>query len=171
MDVIKRAAASIEEELEDRLDYFDKMGKPLEKERLEQRCRYDIEALKEFGVCPGIENYSRHIDGRKPGERPYTLFDYFPNDFLLVVDESHVSLPQIRGMYNGDRARKEVLVEYGFRLPSALDNRPLRFEEFESIIPSAIFVSATPGDYELEKVDGHVIEQIIRPTGLFQKWK
>lgn len=166
MDVIKRAAASIEEELEDRLDYFDKMGKPLEKERLEQRCRYDIEALKEFGVCPGIENYSRHIDGRKPGERPYTLFDYFPDDFLLVVDESHVSLPQIRGMYNGDRARKEVLVEYGFRLPSALDNRPLRFEEFESIIPSAIFVSATPGDYELEKVDGHVIEQIIRPTGL-----
>ena len=142
------------------------MGKPLEKERLEQRCRYDIEALKEFGVCPGIENYSRHIDGRKPGERPYTLFDYFPDDFLLVVDESHVSLPQIRGMYNGDRARKEVLVEYGFRLPSALDNRPLRFEEFESIIPSAIFVSATPGDYELEKVDGHVIEQIIRPTGL-----
>lgn len=166
MDVIKKAAASIEEELEDRLDYFDKMGKPLEKERLEQRCRYDIEALKEFGVCPGIENYSRHIDGRKPGERPYTLFDYFPDDFLLVVDESHVSLPQIRGMYNGDRARKEVLVEYGFRLPSALDNRPLRFEEFESIIPSAIFVSATPGDYELEKVDGHVIEQIIRPTGL-----
>lgn len=166
MDIINHAADSIEAELKDRLDYFDKMDKPLEKERLEQRCRYDIEALREFGVCPGIENYSRHIDGRQPGERPYTLFDYFPKDFLLVVDESHVSLPQIRGMYNGDRARKEVLVNYGFRLPSALDNRPLRFEEFEKLIPSAIFVSATPGDYELEKTNGEVIEQIIRPTGL-----
>ena len=166
MDIINHAADSIEVELKNRLDYFDKMDKPLEKERLEQRCRYDIEALREFGVCPGIENYSRHIDGRQPGERPYTLFDYFPKDFLLVVDESHVSLPQIRGMYNGDRARKEVLVNYGFRLPSALDNRPLRFEEFEKLIPSAIFVSATPGDYELEKTNGEVIEQIIRPTGL-----
>lgn len=166
MDIINHAADSIEAELKNRLDYFDKMDKPLEKERLEQRCRYDIEALREFGVCPGIENYSRHIDGRQPGERPYTLFDYFPKDFLLVVDESHVSLPQIRGMYNGDRARKEVLVNYGFRLPSALDNRPLRFEEFEKLIPSAIFVSATPGDYELEKTNGEVIEQIIRPTGL-----
>ena len=136
------------------------------KERLEQRTRYDVEALREFGVCPGIENYSRHIDGRKPGERPYTLFDYFPKDFLLVVDESHVSLPQIRGMYNGDRARKETLVNYGFRLPSALDNRPLRFEEFEKMVNQAIYVSATPGDYELEKVHGEVIEQIIRPTGL-----
>lgn len=165
MDVMKKAAKSIEIELEDRLDYFDKLQKPLEKERLEQRCRHDIESLREIGVCPGIENYSRHIDGRKPGERPYTLFDYFPDDFLLVVDESHVSLPQIRGMYNGDRARKETLVEYGFRLPSALDNRPLRFNEFEELIPQAIFVSATPGDYELEKVD-HVTEQIIRPTGL-----
>ena len=148
------------------LDYFEKQGKPLEKERLEQRCLHDIESLREIGVCPGIENYSRHIDGRKPGERPYTLFDYFPDDFLLVVDESHVSLPQIRGMYNGDRARKETLVEYGFRLPSALDNRPLRFNEFENVISQAIFVSATPGDYELEKVENHVIEQIIRPTGL-----
>lgn len=166
MDIINHAADSIEVELKNRLDYFDKMDKPLEKERLEQRCRYDIEALREFGVCPGIENYSRHIDGRQPGERPYTLFDYFPKDFLLVVDESHVSLPQIRGMYNGDRARKEVLVNYGFRLPSALDNRPLRFGEFEKLIPSAIFVSATPGDYELEKTNGEVIEQIIRPTGL-----
>ena len=166
MDVMERAAHTIEEELEERLDYFDKAGKPLEKERLEQRCRYDIEALREFGVCPGIENYSRHIDGRKPGERPYTLFDYFPKDFLLVVDESHVSLPQIRGMYNGDRARKEVLVEYGFRLPSALDNRPLRFNEFESLIDQAIFVSATPGDWELEQTHQEVIEQIIRPTGL-----
>ena len=165
-DIINRAAATIEEELEDRLDYFEKEGKLLEKERLEQRTRYDVEALREFGVCPGIENYSRHIDGRKPGERPYTLFDYFPKDFLLVVDESHVSLPQIRGMYNGDRARKETLVNYGFRLPSALDNRPLRFEEFEKMVNQAIYVSATPGDYELEKVHGQVIEQIIRPTGL-----
>lgn len=166
MDIMHKAAASIEAELEERLEYFDQMGKPLEKERLEQRCRYDIEALKEMGVCPGIENYSRHIDGRKPGERPYTLFDYFPKDFLLVVDESHVSLPQVRGMYNGDRARKETLVEYGFRLPSALDNRPLRFNEFEGLIHQAIYVSATPGDYELEQTGGEIIEQIIRPTGL-----
>lgn len=166
MDIMKRAAKNIEKELEERLAYFDEMGKPLEKERLEQRCRYDIEALREFGVCPGIENYSRHIDGRKPGERPYTLFDYFPDDFLLVVDESHVSLPQVRGMFNGDRARKQTLVDYGFRLPSALDNRPLKFNEFEKITPQSIFVSATPGDYELEKTNNHVVEQIIRPTGL-----
>ena len=165
-DIINRAADTIEEELEDRLDYFAQDGKLLEKERLEQRTRYDVEALREFGVCPGIENYSRHIDGRQPGERPYTLFDYFPDDFLLVVDESHVSLPQIRGMYNGDRARKETLVNYGFRLPSALDNRPLRFGEFEQMVNQAIYVSATPGDYELDKVHGEVIEQIIRPTGL-----
>ena len=165
-DIINRAADAIEEELEDRLDYFEQEGKLLEKERLEQRTRYDVEALREFGVCPGIENYSRHIDGRQPGERPYTLFDYFPDDFLLVVDESHVSLPQIRGMYNGDRARKETLVNYGFRLPSALDNRPLRFGEFEQMVNQAIYVSATPGDYELDKVHGEVIEQIIRPTGL-----
>lgn len=166
MDVIGKAADSIEKELEERLAYFDQEGKPLEKERLEQRCRYDIEALRELGFCSGIENYSRHIDGRKPGERPYTLFDYFPKDYLLVVDESHVSLPQIRGMYNGDRARKEVLVDYGFRLPSALDNRPLRFEEFTKLIHQAIFVSATPGDWELEQTHNEVIEQIIRPTGL-----
>lgn len=166
MDVINHAADTIEEELEDRLAYFDKEEKPLEKERLEQRCRYDIEALRELGFCPGIENYSRHIDGRKPGERPYTLFDYFPKDYLLVVDESHVSLPQIRGMYNGDQARKKVLVEYGFRLPSALDNRPLRFEEFTSLINQAIFVSATPGNWELEQTHGQYVEQIIRPTGL-----
>ena len=165
-DIINRAADTIEEELEDRLDYFEQEGKLLEKERLEQRTRYDVEALREFGVCPGIENYSRHIDGRQPGERPYTLFDYFPDDFLLVVDESHVSLPQIRGMYNGDRARKETLVNYGFRLPSALDNRPLRFGEFEQMVNQAIYVSATPGDYELDKVHGEVIEQIIRPNGL-----
>lgn len=165
-DIINRAANTIEEELEDRLQVLEEEGKLLEKQRLEQRTRYDVEALREFGVCPGIENYSRHIDGRKPGERPYTLFDYFPDDFLLVVDESHVSLPQIRGMYNGDRARKETLVNYGFRLPSALDNRPMRFEEFEETIHQAVFVSATPGDYELDKTHGEVVEQIIRPTGL-----
>lgn len=165
-DIINHAADTIQAELTERLAELEAEGKLLEKQRLEQRCRYDMEALREFGVCPGIENYSRHIDGRKPGERPYTLFDYFPKDFLLVVDESHVSLPQVRGMYNGDRARKEVLVNYGFRLPSALDNRPLRFEEFESLIHQAVFISATPGDYELEKVQGKVVEQIIRPTGL-----
>ena len=165
-EIINRAAGTIEEELEDRIQVLENEGKLLEKQRLEQRTRYDVEALREFGVCPGIENYSRHIDGRKPGERPYTLFDYFPSDFLLVVDESHVSLPQVRGMYNGDRARKETLVNYGFRLPSALDNRPLRFEEFVKMINQAIFVSATPGDYELDKTHGEVIEQIIRPTGL-----
>ena len=165
-DIINRAADTIEEELADRLQVLESEGKLLEKQRLEQRTRYDVEALRQFGVCPGIENYSRHIDGRKPGERPYTLFDYFPDDFLLVVDESHVSLPQIRGMYNGDRSRKETLVNFGFRLPSALDNRPLRFEEFERLVHQAIYVSATPGDYELEKVHGQVIEQIIRPTGL-----
>ena len=165
-DIINRAANTIEEELEDRLQVLEEEGKLLEKQRLEQRTRYDVEALREFGVCPGIENYSRHIDGRKPGERPYTLFDYFPDAFLLVVDESHVSLPQIRGMYNGDRARKETLVNYGFRLPSALDNRPMRFEEFEETIHQAVFVSATPGDYELDKTHGEVVEQIIRPTGL-----
>lgn len=166
MDIMERAANSIEAELEDRLEYFEDAGKPLEKERLEQRCRYDIEALCEFGVCPGIENYSRHIDGRKAGETPYTLFDYFPDDFLMIVDESHVSLPQIRGMFNGDRARKQTLVDYGFRLPSALDNRPLTFSEFEEKAPQSIYVSATPGDYELEQTEGEIVEQIIRPTGL-----
>ncbi len=165
-DIINRAADTIEEELDERLQELEQDGKLLEKQRLEQRTRYDVEALRQFGVCPGIENYSRHIDGRQPGERPYTLFDYFPDDFLLVVDESHVSLPQIRGMYNGDRSRKETLVNFGFRLPSALDNRPLRFEEFERLVHQAIYVSATPGDYELNKVHGEVIEQIIRPTGL-----
>lgn len=165
-DIINHAADTIQTELEDRLQVLEQEGKLLEKQRLEQRTRYDMEALREFGVCPGIENYSRHIDGRAPGERPYTLFDYFPEDYLLVVDESHVSLPQVRGMYNGDRARKEVLVNFGFRLPSALDNRPMRFEEFESMIHQAVFISATPGDYELDKVNGEVVEQIIRPTGL-----
>ena len=165
-DQIERACQEIEEELELRLAELDRQGKLVEKQRLEQRCRYDLEALREFGVCPGIENYSSHIDGRPAGQRPWNLFDYFPKDFLLVVDESHVSLPQIRGMYNGDRARKETLVEYGFRLPSALDNRPMRFEEFETLVNQAIYVSATPGNYELEKVHGEVVEQLIRPTGL-----
>ena len=165
-DIILRACNTIEKELEERLDEFEKQGKLLEKQRLEQRTRHDVESLREFGFCPGIENYSRHIDGRKPNERPYTLFDYFPDDFLLIVDESHVSLPQIRGMYNGDRARKETLVNYGFRLPSALDNRPMRFEEFEKKVNQVIYVSATPGDYELNQTNGEIIEQIIRPTGL-----
>lgn len=161
-----RACDAIEAELEERLKYFRSKGKLLEAERLEQRTRFDLEALRENGYCSGIENYSMHIDNRKPGQRPYNLFDYFPKDFLMFVDESHVSLPQIRGMYNGDRQRKETLVEYGFRLPSALDNRPMKFDEFEGMINQVIYCSATPGDYELEKVDHHVVEQIIRPTGL-----
>lgn len=161
-----RAADGIEKELEERLSFFLEQNKLLEHQRLEQRTRHDIEMLREVGICPGIENYSRHIDGREAGQRPYTLMDYFPKDFLLIVDESHVMLPQVRGMYNGDRSRKETLVEYGFRLPSALDNRPLQFDEFENIIHQAIYVSATPGDYELEHVHGDVTEQIIRPTGL-----
>ncbi len=163
---ILRACEGIEQELEERLEYFKKENKPLEYERLEQRCRYDLEVLREIGVCPGIENYSMHIDHRMPGERPFNLFDYFDDDFLIVVDESHVSLPQIRGMYNGDHARKQTLVDYGFRLPSALENRPMTFEEFEGVNAPRIYVSATPGDYELEKVHHHVVEQIIRPTGL-----
>ena len=163
---INEAVQTIKEELKERLEYFHVNGKYLEEERLSQRTNRDMETLLEFGMCPGIENYSRHIDKRKPGQTPFTLFDYFPKDYLLIVDESHVSLPQIRGMYNGDRARKETLVEYGFRLPSALDNRPLNFEEFESKINQIICTSATPGDYELEKTGGEVIEQIIRPTGL-----
>ena len=161
-----RACDEIEAELEDRLKYFYDKGKMLEKERLEQRTRFDLEALRENGYCSGIENYSMHIDGRKPGQRPWNLFDYFPDDYMMFVDESHVSLPQIRGMYNGDRQRKETLVEYGFRLPSALENRPMRFDEFEKIRPQVIYCSATPGDYELAETDNQVVEQIIRPTGL-----
>ncbi len=165
-DDMLRACDNIEKELNERLSYFDSQGKLLEKERLEQRCRYDLEALREFGTCSGIENYSRQLEFREPGSRSFCLFDYFPKDYLLVVDESHVSLPQVRGMYNGDHSRKETLVEYGFRLPSALDNRPLKFEEFESLINQVICISATPGDYELDKVNNEVVEQIIRPTGL-----
>ncbi|MDA3128697.1 excinuclease ABC subunit UvrB [Aliibacillus thermotolerans] len=160
-----KAIKNIEKELEERLQYFRDKGRELEAQRLEQRTNYDIEMMKEMGFCSGIENYSRHLTFRKPGETPYTLLDYFPDDFLLVVDESHVTLPQIRGMYNGDRARKQVLVDHGFRLPSALDNRPLKFEEFEKRIHQAIYISATPGPYELEHTP-KMVEQIIRPTGL-----
>ena len=145
---------------------FGKNEKYLEAQRLEQRTKFDIEMMKEIGYCSGIENYSRHMDGRVPGSRPFNLFDYFPDDFLLVIDESHVTLPQIRGMYNGDRSRKGTLVEYGFRLPSALDNRPMMYEEFMEMLNQTIFVSATPGDYELEMSGGVIVEQIIRPTGL-----
>ncbi|MBQ6559771.1 MAG: excinuclease ABC subunit UvrB [Erysipelotrichaceae bacterium] len=159
------ACDNIEKELEERLEYFKEKGKAVEYERLEQRCRYDIEALREMGMCSGIENYAMHIDHRVPGERPYNLFDYFGDDFLIVVDESHASLPQIRGMYNGDHARKQTLVDYGFRLPSALENRPMRFDEWEEINAQRIYMSATPGDYELER-SGEVVEQLIRPTGL-----
>jgi len=164
---IEEACITIKEELNERLSFFKKEGKLLEAERLEMRTRQDVESLLEFGRCPGIENYSRHIDKRKPGQRPFCLIDYFPKDYLLLIDESHVTFPQIRGMYNGDRSRKEILVEYGFRLPSALDNRPLNFAEFESLMPSVtVCTSATPGPYELEKANNEVVEQIIRPTGL-----
>ncbi|PZM67246.1 excinuclease ABC subunit UvrB [Paenibacillus dendritiformis] len=164
-ETMKIALKNIERELEERLEELRSQGKLLEAQRLEQRTRYDIEMMQEMGFCSGIENYSGPLTFREPGATPYTLMDYFPDDFLVVVDESHVTLPQIRGMYNGDRARKEVLVEHGFRLPSALDNRPLRFEEFESKVPQAIYVSATPGPYELEHCPT-MIQQIIRPTGL-----
>ncbi|MCX8051432.1 MAG: excinuclease ABC subunit UvrB [Chlorobi bacterium] len=163
---LHRAIAAIKDELYQRLKELNAQGKYVEAQRLEQRTLYDIEMLKEVGYCSGIENYSMHLSGRTFGERPTTLIDYFPDDYLLIIDESHVTIPQIRAMYNGDRHRKEILVEYGFRLPSALENRPLKFEEFESLINQAIFVSATPGDYELEKCGGVVVEQIIRPTGL-----
>lgn len=162
---VKRAVVTIEEELEERLKVLKDQEKLLEAQRLEQRTRYDLEMLSEMGFCSGIENYSRHLSGRAPGSRPYTLIDYFPKDFLTIIDESHQTIPQIRGMYNGDRARKETLVEYGFRLPSALDNRPLRFNEFEEMMNQCVYVSATPGPYELEHTEQEV-EQIIRPTGL-----
>ena len=165
-DKLKRACSTIKEELQERLEYFKKNNKLLELQRLSERTNYDLELLSETGFCKGIENYSRHLTGRKVGEAPPTLIDFFPKDFLLVIDESHVTIPQVRAMYNGDRQRKSVLVEYGFRLPSALDNRPLKFEEFEDRINQVIYVSATPGDYELEKVHNKVTEQIIRPTGL-----
>ena len=163
---MKEAIKRIEEELKERLEELKSQGKLVEEQRLRERTNYDIEMLKETGFCSGVENYSRHLALRGPGETPTCLIDFFPKDFLLVVDESHVTLPQVRGMYNGDRMRKQTLVDYGFRLPSALDNRPLTFQEFESKINQAIYVSATPGDYELEKTHGEYVEQIIRPTGL-----
>ena len=165
-DKLKISIERIKEELEERCEYFHENGKLIEEQRIRERCNYDMEMLEETGFCRGIENYSRHIALRGEGETPTCLIDFFPKDFLLVVDESHVTLPQVRGMYNGDRARKMNLVEYGFRLPSALDNRPLKFDEFESKINQAIYVSATPGDYELELVNNKYVEQIIRPTGL-----
>ncbi|MFQ6610878.1 MAG: excinuclease ABC subunit UvrB, partial [Fidelibacterota bacterium] len=163
---INRALEDIREELSHQLEYFRKRDKLLEVQRLDQRTHFDMEMMMELGYCSGIENYSRHLEGRKAGHRPYTLLDFFPKDFLMFIDESHVSIPQIGGLYNGDRSRKKTLVEYGFRLPSALDNRPMKFEEFESALNQVIFVSATPRDYELEKSEGVIVEQIIRPTGL-----
>ncbi|MCX5911102.1 MAG: excinuclease ABC subunit UvrB [Deltaproteobacteria bacterium] len=165
-EVLKRAARSIREELEERLRELQAHRKLLEAQRLEQRTNYDIEMIKEMGYCTGIENYSRHLDGRKAGEPPYTLLDYFPKDALFFIDESHITVPQLNGMYWGDRTRKETLVEYGFRLPSALDNRPFSFEEFEARVPQVIYVSATPANYERKKAGDRVAEQIIRPTGL-----
>ncbi len=163
---LTQAMSAIEKELQERLEYFRSKDKLLEAQRLEMRTHYDLEMMAELGYCSGIENYSRHLSFRKPGERPYTLIDYFTDNFLVFIDESHVTLPQVQGMYHGDRSRKETLVEHGFRLPSALDNRPLQFDEFESLLKQAIFVSATPGDMELKRCNGVVVEQIIRPTGL-----
>lgn len=164
-DKLKESIADIEKELDERISLFKAEGKLLEAQRIEQRTRYDLEMLREVGYCSGIENYSRHLDGRAPGTHPWTLIDFLPSDYLLVIDESHMSVPQIRGMYNGDRSRKETLVEYGFRLPSALDNRPLKFAEFEDVMGYTIYTSATPGPYEMKRAD-QVVEQIIRPTGL-----
>lgn len=164
-DKVDRAVVTIEEELKERIKYFEDNNKLLEAQRIEQRTRYDLEMLKEVGFCQGIENYTRHLSQRLPGSRPYTLIDYFPDDFLTIIDESHATIPQIRGMYAGDRSRKTTLVEYGFRLPSALDNRPLQFNEFENMMNQTVYVSATPGPYEKERADV-VAEQIIRPTGL-----
>jgi excinuclease ABC subunit B len=165
-ETIQRAIGAIKSELENRLIVLRNEGKLLEAQRLAARTRYDLEMMVEVGYCPGIENYSRHLDGRQPGQRPFTLIDYFPKDFLLVIDESHVTLPQMHAMYNGDQHRKQVLVDYGFRLPSALDNRPLKYDEFKELWRDTMFVSATPGKYEVELAGGEVVEQIIRPTGL-----
>lgn len=163
---MKKAVVAIRDELKERIQWYHKHNKPLEQYRIEQRTKFDLEMMEEIGFCKGIENYSRHLTGRKSGEAPPTLIDYFPKDFLFIADESHLTIPQINGMYKGDRARKETLVEYGFRLPSALDNRPLRFDEFENLIHQVVYVSATPADYELQKCGGEFVEQVIRPTGL-----
>ena len=165
-DTVNQAVHDIQVDLKARTDYFKKIGKHLEAKRLEERVQYDLEMIKELGYCSGIENYSRYFDRRAEGERPFCLLDYFPDDFLTVIDESHVTIPQIRGMYEGDRSRKKNLVEYGFRLPAALDNRPLKFDEFLSMVGQTIYISATPADYELECSEGAVVEQVVRPTGL-----
>jgi excinuclease ABC subunit B len=165
-DVLNGAIWEIQQDLVKQVDYFKEIGKHLEAKRLEERTNFDLEMIRELGYCSGIENYSRYLDGRLPGTRPFCLLDYFPKDFLTIVDESHVTLSQVHAMYGGDRSRKENLVEYGFRLPAAMDNRPLRFEEFEAMQNQVIYVSATPADYELQKSDGVYVEQIIRPTGL-----
>lgn len=163
---MKSAIHQIQDDLMAQVEYFEEIGKPLEAKRILERVEYDMEMMRELGYCPGIENYSRYFDGRAPGTRPFCLLDYFPNDFLCIIDESHVTLPQIRAMYGGDNSRKVTLVEYGFRLPAAIDNRPLKFEEFENLTHQIVYVSATPADYELAKCEGIVVEQIIRPTGL-----
>ncbi|MFH1830060.1 MAG: excinuclease ABC subunit UvrB [Pseudomonadota bacterium] len=163
---MKEAMGAIRDELRERIVHYKKQNKPLERARIEQRTMFDLEMMEEMGFCKGIENYSRHLTGRAAGQPPPTLIEYFPSDFLLVIDESHVTVPQIGGMYNGDKARKSTLVEYGFRLPSALDNRPLRFDEFEKLVNQTVYVSATPADYELKKAEGEIVEQIVRPTGL-----
>lgn len=163
---IDNAITEIQKELQHQIEYFQSQNKLIEAQRIEQRTNFDIEMIKEVGYCSGIENYSRHLDGRPPNSRPYCLFDYFPKDYLLIIDESHVTVPQIRAMYNGDRIRKKTLVEHGFRLPSALDNRPMTFEEWEGMVNRVIYVGATPGNYELEKSGGAIVEQVIRPTGL-----
>jgi len=165
-DVLQNAIHAIQDDLVKQLDFFREVGKHLEAKRLEERTNFDLEMIRELGYCSGIENYSRYLDGRNPGTRPFCLLDYFPDDFLMVIDESHVTVSQVHAMYGGDRSRKENLVEYGFRLPAAMDNRPLKFEEFESLQNQVLFVSATPADYELEKTEGIFVEQIIRPTGL-----
>jgi len=163
---LQKAVGNIEQEMKERVKFFYDNNQLVEAQRIENRTKMDIEFMREMGFCPGIENYSRHISGRQPGQRPYCLIDFFPDDFLLIIDESHVSVPQIKGMYNGDRSRKTTLVDYGFRLPSALDNRPLKFEEFEQITGRTLYVSATPSEYELSKSDGIIIEQVVRPTGI-----
>lgn len=163
---MKQAIEEIQDDLVKQIDYFNSIRKPLEAKRIQERVEYDLEMIRELGHCPGIENYSRYFDGRVPGTRPFCLLDYFPKDFVMIIDESHVTIPQIRAMYGGDHSRKQTLVEFGFRLPAAIDNRPLKFEEFENLCGQTIFVSATPADYELEKSEGVIVEQVVRPTGL-----
>ena len=165
-DILQKAIWNIQQDLTKQVEFFEASGKPLEAKRLKERTEFDLEMIRELGYCSGIENYSRYLDGREAGTRPFCLIDYFPDDFLMVIDESHVTVPQVHAMYGGDRSRKENLVEYGFRLPAAMDNRPLKFEEFEALQRQVIYVSATPADYELQKAQGVYVEQVIRPTGL-----